>query len=138
MVKTATIELSTRGHCDIVNITPEVEEQVKDSGLADGIITVFIPGSTGAITTIEHETGLIKDLGEFFQKILPEDVEYHHDKRWGDGNGFSHLRAALLGPSLTIPFNKGKLELGTWQQVVFLDFDNRPRSRKIVCQLIGE
>jgi len=138
MVESYVISLDTNGDGDIVDLTPDVAEDVRKSGIVDGIVCVHVPGSTGGITTIEYEPGLKKDLPEFFQKIIPRGVEYHHDATWGDGNGFSHLRAALVGPSLTVPIAAGKLVLGTWQQIVLLDFDNRPRKRKIVVQIVGE
>ncbi len=106
--------------------------------LQNGIVNLFVPGSTGGLTTIEYESGLVQDFSELMEKIIPSNVTYHHDARWGDGNGFSHVRSSLLGPSLTVPFSDGTLNLGTWQQIVFLDFDNRSRSRTILLQFIGE
>ncbi len=138
MVSSHTININTRGFCDIIDITDDVQGKVKESGIKNGIVTVFIPGATGGITTIEYETGLIKDLKELMEEIIPENKDYHHNRRWGDGNGFSHLRASLIGPSVTIPINEGSLTLGTWQQIVFIDFDNNPRNRKIICQIVGE
>lgn len=138
MITTREIRLETNGYCDIVNITPELEEAVRASGLHDGIATVFCPGSTGGITTVEYEPGLQKDLPEFMEQIIPSNRSYHHDETWHDGNGFSHLRSALIGPDITVPFAAGKLTLGTWQQVVFLDFDNKSRSRRLVVQIMGE
>jgi secondary thiamine-phosphate synthase enzyme len=138
MIKTGTIELSTKGFCDIQDITRQVEKRIKESGALDGLVTIFVPGATGAVTTVEYEDGLIKDFSDFWERILPKDAQYQHDKRWGDGNGFSHIRAALLGPSLTVPFVEGKMTLGTWQQIIFVDFDNRSRTRKVVCQIMGE
>jgi len=138
MVESYVTNLNTNGDGDVIDLTPEVAEDVKKSGIVNGLVCVHVPGSTGGITTIEYEPGLKKDLPEFFQKIIPRGVEYHHDATWGDGNGFSHLRAALVGPSLTVPISSGKLVLGTWQQIVLLDFDNRPRKRKIVVQIVGE
>ena len=111
---------------------------VKQAGIANGLITLFCPGSTGALTTIEYEPGVLRDLREALEKIAPSDVSYHHDARWGDGNGFSHVRAALMKPSLSIPVIEGRPTLGTWQQIVFIDFDNRARKRNIVVQIIGE
>jgi secondary thiamine-phosphate synthase enzyme len=111
---------------------------LKDSGLQDGIMTVFVAGSTAAVTTFEYEPGLIRDLKEFYDKVAPSNVHYHHDETWGDANGFSHVRATLTGPSMVIPFEKGKPLLGTWQQIVLVEFDNRPRSRDIVVQFMGE
>ncbi|MCE1248958.1 MAG: secondary thiamine-phosphate synthase enzyme YjbQ [Firmicutes bacterium] len=138
MVKTTLIELDTVGFCDIRDITSELELKMKDSGLKSGVITVFVPGATGAVTTIEFEDGNVRDFKAFWEKIIPKDEFYAHNARWGDGNGFSHIRASVLGPSLSIPFVEGKLTLGTWQQVIFIDFDNRRRSRTIVVQLMGE
>ena len=138
MITTREIRLETNGYCDIVNITPELEETVRASGLQDGIATVFCPGSTGGITTVEYEPGLQKDLPEFMEQIIPSNRSYHHDETWHDGNGFSHLRSALIGPDITVPFAAGKLTLGTWQQVVFLDFDNKSRTRRLVVQIMGE
>lgn len=138
MVETYEIQMETGGDGDVIDLTPKVTESVKKSGISSGTVTVFVPGSTAGITTIEYEPGLQKDLPEFFDKIIPKNKTYHHDATWGDGNGFSHLRAALVGPSLTVPLASGRLILGTWQQIVFLDFDNRPRKRKIIVQVIGE
>ncbi len=137
-VVTRFIEKKTAGFTDIHDLTAEVAELVRDSGIKDGIVTVFVPGSTGGITTIEYEPGLKRDLPEALDKIAPTNKTYHHDATWGDGNGFSHVRAAFIGPSLTVPFSDGRLHLGTWQQIVFLDFDNRSRHRRIVVQIMGE
>ena len=138
MVVTKTIKLKTKGETDIIDITGKVASCVSESGLSSGIATVFVPGSTGSLTTIEYESGLIKDVKAAFEIIAPRDGEYHHNIRWQDGNGFSHVRAALLGPSLTIPFSDQELFLGTWQQIVLIDFDNRPRSRELIVQIVGE
>ena len=132
------ITLKTKGSGDLVNITDEISELLQKSKLIKGNVTVFNIGSTAAITTFEFEPGMIKDMQELYEKIVPSSQHYHHDDTWGDANGLSHLRAALQGPSLTIPFEKGNLLLGTWQQVVLAEFDNRPRQRKIVVQIIGE
>ena len=137
-VATRFIEKKTAGFTDIHDLTPEVAELVRDSGINDGIVTVFVPGSTGGITTIEYEPGLKRDLPEALDKIAPMNKTYHHDATWGDGNGFAHVRAAFIGPSLTVPFSDGRLHLGTWQQIVLLDFDNRSRHRRIVVQIMGE
>lgn len=128
----------TKGDTDIVDITAFVQEKIEKSSLKNGVIFVCSTGSTCGITTCEYEPGLVKDLKEFFERLIPKDGHYHHDAAWGDGNGFSHLRASLLGPSLAIPFAKGALCLGTWQQVIFVDFDNRPRRRTVVVQIQGE
>jgi secondary thiamine-phosphate synthase enzyme len=133
-----TIRLSTKGSPDLINITEKVSAVLKRSGLKKGSLTVFVIGSTAAITTFEYEPGLIKDIQELYEKISPSNKHYHHDDTWGDANGFSHLRASLQGPSLTIPFEESKLMLGTWQQVILAEFDNRPRARKVVVQIIGE
>jgi secondary thiamine-phosphate synthase enzyme len=137
-VKSSSIQLSTRGDADIHDITEEVARQVDQSGLKDGTVTIFCPSSTSALTTIEYESGALSDLKHLFNEIVPPDREYAHNARWGDGNGHSHVRAALLGPSLTIPFVNGGLTLGTWQQIIYVDFDNRPRRRELVLQFIGE
>ena len=140
MIKIRTKKLSTNtaGFCDILDITAEVKSRLEEERIIRGQVTLFVAGSTAALTTIEYEPGLIQDLKEFVEKLIPSNRRYHHDDRWGDDNGFSHLRAALFGPSLAIPVEKGALALGAWQQVVLLDFDNRPRTREIIIQLIGE
>jgi len=138
MVHTEQIELMVKGYCDIVDITVNLQEAVTNSTIISGTITAFCPGSTGGITTIEFEPGLLKDLPEFFEKLIPSNINYHHDETWHDGNGFSHLRAALLKPDITVPFVSGKLTLGTWQQVVFLNFDNKSRRRNLVLQVMGD
>lgn len=132
------IELSTKGFSDIVDITRKVESALRDSGIRSGIITVFAVGSTASVTTIEYEKGVIEDLKAAIERLIPPDIPYRHDAAWGDGNGFSHVRAAILKPGITIPIIEGALALGTWQQVVFIDFDNRPRKRKIAVQVIGD
>jgi secondary thiamine-phosphate synthase enzyme len=138
MTFTEVIAISTKGFCDIINISPQVISIIKKSSIADGLVTVFCSGSTGAITTIECESGVLQDFKNAIERIVPSDIPYEHDKCWGDGNGFSHVRAALMKPSLTIPLVKGKPVLGTWQQIVFIDFDNRVRQRNITVQIIGE
>jgi secondary thiamine-phosphate synthase enzyme len=138
IVKTSSLSLETKGYGHIIDLTEKLNRVLKKEGLSHGAALVFVPGSTGAVTTIEYEPGLLQDLPEFFEKILPSDKSYHHDLTWHDGNGYAHLRAALLGPDLWVPFQKGTLLLGTWQQVVLLDFDNRPRKRKVIVQLFGE
>ncbi len=138
MVSTGRISLSTKGFSDVLDITDKVARMVEDSGIQNGLVNVFCSGSTGGITTIEFESGVINDLKKAIEKIVPSNIPYEHDKRWGDGNGFSHVRAALMKPSLTVPIVKGKLTLGTWQQIVFMDFDNRGRDRKVVVQVVGE
>jgi len=137
-VHTATLELSTRGNAQVVDITDRVREILKESGLSDGIGCVFVPGATGSITTMEYEPGCVADLQRLFDELAPPNREYEHEKRWGDGNGHSHLRAALLGPSLAFPFAKSEPLLGTWQNIVFVDFDNRARSRRLIVKLVGD
>jgi secondary thiamine-phosphate synthase enzyme len=138
MISTSTIKLQTSGFCDVHDLTERVSGLVRESGIESGSVTVFVPGSTAGITTIEYEPGLKKDLPELFEKLIPSGRTYHHDATWGDGNGFSHLRAALVGPSLTVPVVSGLMTLGTWQQIVLLCFDNRERRREIVVQIMGE
>ncbi len=138
MVVTKKISLQTKGNCDIIDITPQVEQQVAEAGINSGTVTVFITGSTAGVTTIEFESGLLSDFQSMWERTIPRNIPYDHDRRWGDGNGYSHVRASLLGGSLVIPFNDKKLSLGTWQQVVLVDFDNRPRSRQIMLQIMGE
>ena len=137
-VQTRTISLSTQGNADIQDITNQIVQIVGNSGLEKGTITLFTPSSTSALTTIEYESGCISDLRRLFDEIVDPQRHYAHNARWGDGNGHSHVRAALLGPSLSIPFVDRRLTLGTWQQVIFVDFDNKQRRRELVVQLIGE
>ena len=132
------ISLKTQGFNDMHDITEDVSRKLIDHELTNGTVTIFFSGSTGGLTTIEFEPGLERDFAEFMERAIPSDVIYHHDARWGDGNGFSHVRASLMGPSLSVPFKDGRLMLGTWQQIVFLDFDNRSRARSLVLQYIGE
>jgi secondary thiamine-phosphate synthase enzyme len=138
MIFSETISLSTEGLSDILDITHHVDAVIGRSKIENGLVTVFCPGSTGAITTIEYESGVLRDLQKAIEKIVPSNIPYEHDRRWGDGNGFSHVRAALMKPSLTIPLIKRRLTLGTWQQIVFIDFDNRRRERDILVQVMGE
>ena len=137
-IMTDYIPISTKGFADIVDITSEVRTVLAKSGLRNGTTTVFISGSTAGVTTIEYEPGLLKDLPEAFEKIAPMNRQYYHDATWGDGNGFAHVRAAMLGCSLTVPFKDSHLLLGTWQQIVVVDFDNRSRRREVVVQMMGE
>jgi len=137
-VTTKYIEFTTGGEAESVDITPHLNRALEETNLRDGVLTVFVPGATGALTTVEHEPGLIKDMKELWERLVPASASYHHDRTWGDGNGHSHLRATLLGPSISIPFCSGALTLGTWQQVVFIDFDIRSRRRRLVLQFIGE
>lgn len=132
------ISITSRGFSDVIDITSMVEGAVVSSGVRNGLAAVFVPGSTGSVTTIEYEPGVVEDLKAALARIAPDDIPYAHDERWGDGNGFSHVRAALLKPGLTVPVLDGALTLGTWQQVVFIDFDNRPRARELVVQVVGE
>lgn len=133
-----TISVSTRGFTDIIDITSSVQKLVAKAGINNGQVTVFVSGSTAGITTIEYEPGLLKDLPAAFDKIAPMNVRYHHDDRWGDGNGYAHVRASLLGASLVVPISEGQLTIGTWQQIVLIDFDNRARQREVVVQVFGE
>jgi secondary thiamine-phosphate synthase enzyme len=137
---TSTVHLALPGSAgtDIHDLTGEVERAVRDSGVEQGLVTVHVPGSTGAVTTIEHEPGALADLKALLERLAPEGAHYAHDERWHDGNGYSHLRAALLGPSLTVPVADGRPLLGTWQQVIMLDLDNKPRRRQVVIQVMGE
>ena len=137
-VQSHSIQLSTRGNVDIQDITQQIAQTVSQSGLQNGIVTLFCPSSTSALTTIEYEPGMVSDLRRLFDEIIPANKPYQHDQAWGDGNGHSHVRSALLKTSLTVPFIQGRLTLGNWQQIIHVDFDNRPRSRKLVVQLIGE
>jgi secondary thiamine-phosphate synthase enzyme len=123
---------------DVIDITEKVAATVQESGLQAGIAVVFVPGATGAVTTTEHESGLVDDIKAALERIAPEQNEYAHNQKWGDGNGHSHIRASLIGPSLTVPFQNGQLMLGTWQQIVFLELDNGPRDRRVVVQILGE
>jgi secondary thiamine-phosphate synthase enzyme len=138
MVVTQNLSLHSQGHTDIQDITSQVAGAVRESGLKSGIVTIFCPGSTGGLTTIEYESGVVSDLRRILDEIVPPGQDYQHHLRWGDDNGSSHVRSALIGPSLTVPFVDGDLTLGTWQQIVFLDFDTRARSRRLVVQVMGE
>lgn len=135
---TGQIIIETRGSGDMRNITGEVAGQVAGSNIKSGIVTVFVAGSTAGVTTIEYEPGLESDFAAMWERIVPRNLSYQHNARWGDGNGYAHVRASLLGPSLVVPFRENKLILGTWQQIVVVDFDNRPRQREIILQIIGE
>ena len=138
MVITKNVSLQTKGECDIVDITPQVQQQLSETGIKDGTVTVFITGSTAGVTTIENEPGLIVDFKAMWERVIPKNIEYRHDRAWGEGNGYSHVRASLLGASLVVPFHNKRLALGTWQQIVVVDFDNRPRSRQVLLQVMGE
>lgn len=137
-IVTSELHFKTTGQTDIIDISRDVQELVLQSEVQDGTIVLFISGSTAALTTIEFESGVVNDLRKAIERIAPSDILYEHDRRWGDGNGYSHVRAALLGPSLSIPIRRGRLLLGTWQQIVLLDFDNRPRRRSVTVQIMGK
>jgi len=138
MVITKKIGVQTKGECDIIDITSQVERGLAETGVNSGIVTLFVAGSTAGISTIEYESGLISDFKDMWERNVPKNIPYDHNRRWGDGNGHAHVRASLLGASMVIPFTDKKLTLGTWQQIVLVDFDNRPRSRQIVLQIMGE
>ena len=138
MVDSRSIRINTRGNCDIIDITSQVAKELNESEIVSGIVTVFAVGSTAGISTIEHEPGLLSDLKSMWDRLVPVNMDYRHNQAWGDGNGHSHVRSSLLGASLTVPFTRKRMALGTWQQIVYIDFDNRSRSREIVLQIIGE
>jgi len=138
MVTSERIRVQTGGDCVIVDITDQVSHAVEKSGLRAGTVTIFVSGSTAGVTTVEYEPGLIADLQTAFERLVPQGLDYQHNNRWGDGNGHSHVRASLLGSSMVVPFAEGRPMLGTWQQVVLIDFDNRPRTREIIVQIMGE
>jgi secondary thiamine-phosphate synthase enzyme len=138
MVVTEYISFETQGFCDQVDVTEMVQERVERAGLENGIALVFVPGSTGALTTMEYEPGLKRDIEHLMEELAPEGAEYAHNLTWGDGNGFSHVRSSLVGTSFAAPIVGGQLFLGTWQQIVFLDFDNRSRSRRLIVQMLGD
>jgi secondary thiamine-phosphate synthase enzyme len=137
-VVTKELHFNTKGEVEIVDLTGKVNNAVRESAVNDGIVTIFVPGATGAVTTIEYEPGLLHDLPAALERLFPRGIEYEHELRWHDGNGHSHVRAAFLGPSLTVPFKDQRLMLGTWQQVVFIELDNKPRSRRVILQIMGE
>jgi secondary thiamine-phosphate synthase enzyme len=137
-VETHYLEIATRGSCDVIDISNEAEALLAKSSLTNGVATLFVPGSTAGLTTIEYESGCVQDLKRKFEEWIPQEAHYDHNSRWGDGNGYAHVRAAMLGASLQIPFQGRCLLTGTWQQIILVDFDNRPRRRRIVMQLIGE
>ncbi len=137
-IQTTSLSLKTKGFTDIIDITAELQKILNHSGFIEGNMLVFVPGSTAGLTTIEYENGLIEDIEAFFEKYIPSNAKYAHNERWHDGNGYAHVRAALLKPSLIIPFTNNQLTLGTWQQVTFIDFDNRPRQRKVIVQITGK
>jgi len=135
---TKELEFKTNGVNDIIDITPRIQDEFRKTGLKNGILTIFVSGSTAAVSTVEYEPGLRKDLPEFYEKIIPIHKNYAHNNTWGDANGYAHIRATLQGPSLTVPFVKGEFTLGTWQQIVFMEFDNRPRKRRVILQFMGK
>ena len=137
-VITKHLSINTRGENDILDVTEDVAKAVVESRLSNGVVTIFVPGSTGALTTIEYEPGLLKDLPNVLERVAPRRLEYEHERRWHDGNGHSHVRASIIGPCLTVPFVNGRLTLGTWQQIVFLELDVRTRNRQLILQIIGE
>ncbi|UCC16788.1 MAG: YjbQ family protein [Dehalococcoidales bacterium] len=138
MVITSRISLQTKGNGDIINITHQIQNEIDTVDINNGTVTVFVSGSTAGLSTVEYEPGVVSDFSKMFERIIPKEMKYEHDRAWGDGNGHSHVRASLLGPSLVIPFHDKGLMLGTWQQVVLVDFDNRPRSRQVILQILGE
>jgi len=138
MVVTKTIKVDSKKELDIINITDKVQDAVANSGAKAGIVTVFVPGATGAITVIEYENGLLKDFADSLEKIAPKHLDYEHHKKWDDDNGRSHVKASLIGPDMTVPFKDKKLMLGTWQAIVFVELDTRPRAREIILQILGE
>jgi secondary thiamine-phosphate synthase enzyme len=138
MITNKTILIHTKGNCDVIDITSQVSNEINLSSITNGIVTLFISGSTAGISTMEYEDGVINDFKGMWDRTVPKNITYQHDSKWGDGNGFSHVRASLLGPSLVIPLINKKMALGTWQQIIVTDFDNRPRSREIIIQISGE
>jgi len=137
IIKDFTLSLTTQGYCHVIDVTDEVQGKVNESAVQSGTVTVFVVGSTAGVTVVEYEPGLVKDLEELFDKLAPPTRDYHHEQAWHDGNGFSHVRASLLKPSLVVPVVSGKMRLGTWQQIVVLDFDNGPRTREVAVQIMG-
>lgn len=136
--KSGTVSLRTSAKDEVIDITDKVQDIVSKSGIDNGLACIFVAGSTAAVTTVEFEPGLVKDLNEAMDRLYPKGIDYDHHRRWGDGNGHSHVRASLVGPSLTVPIVDGRLLLGTWQQIVFLEFDNKPRSREVAVQIVGD
>ncbi len=137
-VGTGSIALKTNAKDEIIDVTERVQDIVSKSSVKNGLACVFVVGSTAAVTTVEHEPGLVSDMKDAMERLYPRDVNYEHHQRWGDGNGHSHIRASFVGPSLTVPVVDGNLKLGTWQQIVFMEFDNKPRTREITVQVVGE
>jgi secondary thiamine-phosphate synthase enzyme len=137
-IETHSISINTKGNCDIIDITDRIQTTLHGTGMVEGSVLIFAGGSTAGVTTIEYEPGLLKDYPQFFNRIAPVDIPYDHDNTWHDGNGHSHVRAAIQGASSTVPFSGGKLLLGTWQQIILVDFDNRPRKRNVTVQIMGK
>jgi len=137
IIKTENISLQTKGKDQVIDLTAKVKKIIADAKIKDGLVTVFVPGSTASVTTIEYEPGLVKDIKDLGERIAPQGKDYAHNDTWGDGNGYSHVRAAVIGPSLSIPLESGKMTLGTWQQIVLVDHDVRSRSRTVVVQVLG-
>ena len=137
-IKTRKIRIISKREGEIINVTDKVQDAVRGSGIKNGVVTIFVAGSTGALTTIEYEPGLLYDFPSMLERVAPKGITYEHEKRWHDGNGHSHVRASLIGPSLTVPFIDGSLCLGTWQQIIFMEMDNRGRSREIILQILGD
>ncbi len=138
MIITKTFGFKTKGETEIRDVTPDVKDALSKSGVKDGVAVCFVPGATGGLSTIEFEPGAVKDFRDAFERIAPREGKYAHNTKWGDENGYAHVRASMLGPSLSVPFSGGELMLGTWQQIIFVDFDNKPRSREIIVQIMGE
>ena len=138
MITSKSLQLHSKGNCDVIDITSQVSQAVRETGLGAGTVTIFITGSTAGVTTVEYESGLVADLKVLFERVAPQGIDYRHNLRWGDGNGHSHIRASLLGASLVVPFAEKSLMLGTWQQIVVIDFDIRSRTRTVMMQIMGE
>ena len=138
MIELYKLELHTKGKNEILDITEDVRSIIQRSKITDGSVLIFVPGARGALSTVEYEPGLVQDIPQLMEKLIPEKEHYHHNETWHDGNGHSHLRATLMGPSLTVPFTGQEMILGTWQQIIFLEFDNKPHHRQLVVQLMGE
>ncbi len=138
MIYSKEINVSSQGVCDLIDISPQVEATLAESKIKNGLVTVFVAGSTAGVTTIEYEPGLVEDFKKLMERLVPQRESYAHDSKWGDGNGFSHIRASLLGPSVSVPVKDSQMQIGTWQQITVVDFDNRPRDRKVVIQVMGE
>jgi len=137
-IKDYTLTLKTNGFCHILDITPQVQDKIDESHVRSGVVTIFVVGATAGLTAMEYEPGLINDLEELFNRLVPPTTDYHHERTWQDGNGFSHVRASLLKPSMTIPIVNGRMRLGTWQQIALIDFDNRSRDREVAVQVMGQ